>query len=153
MECPLNQEERELYEKLKGFEVPNQVYYHYINNVRGRSLCSREEAKKRLIKNSIIGYRRCKDNNRIQVSYGCLYIVINLNEKKFAYIENDVEHPKKLYRDRVKEQWIKEDLGLVKKLDIPISMHYGIIENEKCQEVIKDSSVRGFFKKILVGWN
>lgn len=151
MECPLNQEERELYDQLKGFEITNQVYYHYINDVKGRSLCSREEVKKRLIKDTIIGYRRVK-GNRLQVTYGCLYIVIDLEEKKFAYIKNDKENHKKLNRDINKSIWLKQDLGLVGNKIPNVSLHWGI-ENQICQDVIKDSSVKGFFKKLLVGWN
>lgn len=151
MECPLNQEEKELYDQLKGFEVTNQVYYHYINDVKGRSLCSREEVKKRLIKDTIIGYRRIK-GNRLQVTYGCLYIVIDLEEKKFAYIKNDKENHKKLNRDINKSIWLKQDLGLVNEEWIKPRE----LENEYTISVDiarKSRTVKDFFKSILVGLN
>ena len=84
--------EIELIQELDGYRFPNRVYKNYIWNTNNNRNLSYEDAKKKLIRNIVLGVeaRMIKGMEHKKVYYyGCLQIHVNINEKSICYIKNN----------------------------------------------------------------
>ena len=112
----LTRKERLLLEELKTYGFPNRIYRYYINAVKNNRNTDYKTARKKIIRNIILGIRNentWTKNKNCKVSYyGNLAIAYDINKKVIVWIKNytkeEIQKKNKDFRFYSREKVIKK---------------------------------------------
>jgi hypothetical protein len=104
--------------ELKMLKLNDNSYEYYRNKVKGNENISREQAERKLTRNSLLSFVYMKDspakkNPRTWYSYGALRFMVQNNEVK--WIENNCRVYPMWYLDTAKYMSLSDELGIDKE--------------------------------------
>lgn len=95
-------------------ELTYKAYGEYCNKVKGNRKTSYDQAKKKLNRNILLGWKTVNHNplNGFHVKYGCLFIYLDDSLTSITGIRNYMESPVKWEKDLVLYQELNEKFGI-----------------------------------------
>ena len=147
--CPLTRKESDFFNKIKKYSIREGAYNVYTHDVKGNKGLSKEECRKKIIRNSVLGFKwniRDIDGKIVKSKsyYGNLAISLDHIKKEIKYIENRVG-TFGYTCDADKKQYLEEKLGLIHINNKELKNNVIHIKNEDNIKAIKPNFIKKVF--------